>query len=191
MATRTRLGMTLTRAVHNALTQATPPTPTTFNGLVKAAGGTKAAAARLGIGQRQVERLAKQERGEQGQTRGKRSLAGHTDTLRKAVAEENKQKLARDIKQSGGARIQWSGELQISQTIEEREIDVDVPAEFLEEMLEAWERGDDDTAAGEFQKATMNTYDVAGVMPRDDTTGDVKAFMVATAHVSIVPLPSR
>lgn len=142
----------------------TAPVPTTMAGIVALFGGTGATARALGVTQRTVQRWAKAERGEGGQTRRPNKV--HEATIRTQAQRAARGKLGDEILKRG-LKAHAVGEYVVSpggkkETTDERDKTeyISPDDETLAEMVVAMEKGDWEEASAAFTEAFMDAYEM-------------------------------
>lgn len=122
--------------------------PVTLNDAVRQMGGTRAAAERLGISQREVQRITKAERGEPGEIRhpSKETQAKITALTQRLGRGNVDRKIRRQ-----GATVHFRGLVTVSPggrrpDTREKEYTVYLPGEAMRDVVAAAEQGDFDTA---------------------------------------------
>ena len=143
------------------------PVPGTYAGLVDAVGGTKAAAALLGISQREVQRQVaydKASRGEPAAAQRRAPSPTQENKLATQVADaasaEAKAEGIQAVREAGGLSVHFEGEVVIGgSSHEHRRFDYDIDDEALDEP---WE-DDDGEARPSFYDALRsgNRADIA------------------------------
>lgn len=139
--------------------------PSTYAGLVGALGGTKAAAAELGISQREVQRQVaydKAQRGEsvKGQQQRKFSEA---QQAKLADAVEKKDWSQERAKYKDGMKAHVAGDFRVSSHKSERDLEVVIDdPDALAALFDALEAHEWKEAAEVFNDAFMDAYGVPG-----------------------------
>lgn len=164
------------------------PVPTTITGLVASLGGTRAAAAlmpgdaKVSSKQRTLQRYMNAEQGTGKQARGTTSKAHDalTANLRAAVAEDQK-KAALD-RHPRGFHAKVRGNFFVSSSQKGRAVKpVYIPREDTEAIIDQIQSGDYEGAAGAFDDAYGNSYDVPGMRWGEDEN-DADAFEALDIH---------
>lgn len=139
---------TLAHQLSNIL-PAPAPVPGTYSGLVAAVGGTRAAADILGVSQRTVQRQVAYDRASRGEPHAGQTRAPSPqaeNTLAKEVADAASAKAKAEgiqaIRDAGGLRVSFSGEIKVSDDFEQRTFDYDVDTDALDEE---WQDEDGET----------------------------------------------
>lgn len=155
---------TFSDAIESAVDAAATGVPATFSALVEYVGGTRQAAAQLGVSQRQVERLRAYDIKSQTTTeqRGKRSLERHTKTLQEQAGNARWEDLKERVR-TQGLTTYIAGTMRVSKRAFPwaREVHIS-DEEDLDALMDALQTGDTVLTEDRFNEAYMHAYGVPG-----------------------------